>query len=78
MRKKVLSSSFSFTRYRSLVSCKVSKKENSLRKDSQQAHFIHSRVAMRLEHAQKFHTDYTVISADAMNKVHVGTLAVSR
>ena len=33
---------------------------------------------MCLEHAHKFRDDHTVISADAMNKVHVGTLAVSR
>ena len=31
-----------------------------------------------MEHANKFQSDYTIISADAMNKIHVGTLAVSR
>ena len=33
---------------------------------------------MRLEHAACFSENYTVVSADAMNKVPVGTLAVSR
>ena len=47
-------------------------------KESEEAHFIHSRAAICLEHAHKFRDDCTVISADALNKVHVGTLAVSR
>ena len=54
------------------------KKQNNQRKESEEAHFIHSRVAICLEHAHKFRDDCTVISADALNKVHVGTLAVSR
>ena len=65
-------------RYKSLVKCGVPKKDNSLRKESKNAHYIHCRVAMRLEHAARFHQDYLVISADAMNKIHVGTLAVLR
>ena len=66
------------SRYKSLVKCSVPKKDNSLRKDTKNAHYIHCRVAMRLEHASRFSEDYVVVSADAMNKVHVGTLAVSR
>ena len=54
------------------------KKQNNQQKESEQDHFIHSQVAMCLEHAHKFQDDYTVISADAMNKAYVGTLAVSR
>ena len=54
------------------------KKQKNQRKESEEAHFVHSRVAMCLEHTRKFRDDYTVISADTMNKVHVGTLAVSR
>ena len=36
-------------------------------------HFIHSRVRLRKEHANKYNADYTIITADAMNKIHVGT-----
>ena len=69
----------SFTiRYKSLVACKVPKKQNNQQKESKEAHLIHSRVAMCLEHAHKFQDDHTVTSADAVNKVHVSTLAVSR
>ena len=50
-------------------------KQNNQRKESEEAHFIHSRVAMCLEHAHKFRDDYTITSAGAMNKVHFGTLA---
>lgn len=71
--------SFSFTiRYKSLVACKVQKKQNNQRKENKEAHFIHSRVAMCLQHEHKFSDDYIVITADTRNKVHVGTLAVSR
>ena len=56
----------------------MSKKQNNQRKKNEEAHFIHSRVAMCLEHTQKFRDDYIVTSADAMKKVHVGTLAVLR
>ena len=41
------------------------------------AHFIHSRVGIIFEHAANFFKDYLVIIADAMNKIQVGTLAVS-
>ena len=65
-------------RYLSIIPCKVPKKDNSGRTENENNHFIHSRVGLRLEHAATYNTDYTVVSADAMNKIHVGTLAVSR
>ena len=64
--------------YKEHVACRVPMKDNSLRVNNERAHFIHSRVAMRLEHAAKFKDDYLILSADAMNKIHVGVLAVSR
>ena len=42
------------------------------------AQFIHSRIDIISEHAANFAKDYFVISADAMNKMQVGALAVSR
>ena len=42
------------------------------------AQFIHSRIDIILEHAANFAKHYFAISADAMNKIQVGTLAVSR
>ena len=64
--------------YKEHVACRVPMKDNSLRVNNERVHFIHSRVAMRLEHAAKFKDDYLILSADAMNKIHVGVLAVSR
>eukprot|EP00111_Clytia_hemisphaerica_P022411 TCONS_00065867-protein len=65
-------------RYLGIVPCKVPKKDNSGRTENENNHFIHSRVGMRFEHAATYNKDYSMISADAMNKIHVGTLAVSR
>ena len=33
---------------------------------------------LHMEQANKCNSDYTIISADAVNKIHAGTLAVSR
>ena len=60
--------------YKGYIAAKTPKKDNSGRPETTNAHFIHSKVNLRLEHATVFSEDYTVISADAMNKVHVGTL----
>jgi len=68
----------SSVRYKGIIGCKVPKKDNALRVENEEAHRIHCRVALRLEHGANFKDDYLVLSADAMNKVHVGTLAVSR
>ena len=67
----------SAARYKGLVQCKVSKKENSGINENEVNHFVHSRVGLRMEHANKYNPNYTIISADAMNKIHVGKLAVS-
>ena len=65
-------------RYLSLVDCKVPQKNNLIWKENEMAQFIHSRIDIILEHAANFAKDYFVISADAMNKIQVGELAVSR
>ena len=68
----------SAAQYKSLIQCKVPKKDNSGRNENGVNHFIHSRVGLRMEHANKYNYDCTIVNADAMNKIHVGTLAVSR
>ena len=39
-------------------------------------HIVHSRVRMRLEHSAEHAKVCLVVSADTMNKIHVGTYAV--
>ena len=69
----------SAARYKSLIQCKVLKKDNSGRNENGVFnHFIHSRVGFRMDHANKYNSDYTIINADTINKIHVGTLTVSR
>ena len=69
----------SAARYKSLIQCKVLKKDNSGRNENGVFnHFIHSRVGFRMERANKYNSDYTIINADTMNNIHVGTLTVSR
>ena len=65
-------------RYKNFLECKLLKKDNSLRIDTSATYSIHSRVRIRLEHLTKHAKSYVVVSADTVNKIHVGTLAVSR
>ena len=59
------------------IAC-VPKKDNSRHKDNIDAHYLLSRIKLRRELATYIPEEYAGISADSMNKIRYGTLAVSR
>ena len=65
-------------RYRGLIQARVPHKKNSYRENSENQHFLFSRVAYREELVTKFKDCAQFLSVDDMNKIHVGTPAVSR
>ncbi|KAJ8027303.1 hypothetical protein HOLleu_32412 [Holothuria leucospilota] len=65
-------------RYKGLVKAKLAKKRNDVRKENMDGHYYASRVRYRLEFGTKFEDETLMLSADCMNKVNIGGLAVSR
>ena len=67
------------SRYKSYIPARVPCKRNDIRKKSDDAHYLFSRVKMRREFAQEFNDEVAVISCDDMTKLKVGgILMVSR
>ena len=65
-------------RYHGLVSAKVLGKDNSLHSEHVNAHYAFAQVKYVRECCAGFEDEYLCLSCDDMNKVHVGSLAVSR
>lgn len=65
-------------RYTGLVQAKVPGKDNSQRKAHLDGHYAFAQANYVGELCQKFRDECVSISCDDMNKLHVGTLAVSR
>ena len=66
------------SRYTNLVKAKVPGKDNSQHKSNQDSHYALAQVKYALEFGECFSSDVVTFSCDDMNKVHVGSLAVSR
>lgn len=66
------------SRYKGLVKSKVAKKRNNLHRGNIDAHYYPSRVRYRLELGTEFEDETVMLSADCMNKIHIGGLAVSK
>ena len=69
---------FAAESYKSIIDATVPCKDNSLRKDNINAHYLSCRVKLRREFCTNFTEECTILSADSMNKIRYGTLAVSR
>lgn len=69
---------FSSKRYSKSVQAKVPAKKNCVRRENLDAHYFASRVKYRVEFGVKNRQNCSIISHDTMNKINVGTLAVSR
>ncbi|KAJ8029124.1 hypothetical protein HOLleu_28451 [Holothuria leucospilota] len=65
-------------RYSRSVEAKVPAKKNCVRKQNTDSHYLASRVKYRVEFAMQNEQFFSVMSCDTMNKINVGTLAVSR
>ena len=76
--KPVKKGTLTAKRYKSVVDACVPKKDNSRHKDNADAYYLLSRIKLRKELAAYIPEEYTVISADSMNKIRHGTLAGSR
>ena len=76
--KPVRKGTFAAEQYKSVIDAAVPCKDNSLRKDNVNAHYLSSRVKLRREFCAHFKEECTILSADSMNKIRYGTLAVSR
>ena len=66
------------TRYKGLVSARVPGKRNQYREFHQDQHYLFAQVAYRREMTEMFSKECAILSADDMNKIKVGALAVSR
>ncbi|KAJ8020324.1 hypothetical protein HOLleu_39890 [Holothuria leucospilota] len=64
--------------YKGLVKAKVASKRNDFHKKNEDGHYYAARMRYRLEFGRKSEDETIVISADCMNKVNIGGLAVSR
>ncbi|PIK35465.1 hypothetical protein BSL78_27713 [Apostichopus japonicus] len=65
-------------KYAQTVGAKVASKANNVRTESDKNHFFAARLKYRMEFMTQFHQNYVAVSFDTMNKIHIGTLAVSR
>ena len=61
-----------------MIDAAVPCKDNSRRKENLDVHYQLSRTKLRREMAAYFPDEITIVSADSMNKIRYGTLAVSR
>ena len=66
------------SRYTDLVQARVPGKDNSLHHSNEDSHFAFAQCNYAMEFGQHFSDTCETLSCDDMNKVHVGTLAVSR
>ena len=66
------------TRYKTLVSAHVPAKCNQYHENHEDQHYLFARVAYRREFTMKFKKEAAIFSCDDMNKIKVGSLAVSR
>ena len=66
------------SRYTDLVQARVPGKDNSLHHSNEDSHFAFAQCNYAMEFGQHFSDACVTLSCDDMNKVHVGTLAVSR
>ena len=66
------------TRYKALIAARVPEKRNQYREDHQDQHYLFTRVAYMREFSAMFSEECAIFSADDMNKIKVGALAVSR
>ena len=69
---------FTEARYKSMIDAAVPCKDNSRRKENLDVHYLLSRIKLWREMAAYFSDEITIVSADSMNKILDGTLAVSR
>ena len=76
--KPVKKGTLTAERYKSVVDACVPKKDNSRHKDNIDDHYLLSRIKLGRELAAYIPEEYTVISADSMNKIRYGTLTFSR
>ena len=65
-------------RYKGLVAAKVPGKRNQYREDHEDQHYLFAQVAYRREFSAMFDKECAIFSADDVNKIKVGALAVSR
>ena len=65
-------------RYKGFVAARVPGKRNQYREDHQDQHYLFAQVAYRREFSSMFDKECAIFSADDMNKIKVGALAVSR
>ena len=68
---------FTEARYKSMIDAAVPCKDNSRRKENLDAHYLLTRIKLWREMAAYFSDEITIVSADSMNKILDGTLAVS-
>lgn len=66
------------TRYQGKVHARIPKKRNDSRKEEPDAQYYTARVKYRVELASKHAGLFSLLSCDTMNRVSVGSLAVSR
>ena len=66
------------TRYKGLVAARVPGKRNQYREVHKDQHYLFPQVAYRHEFTAMFKNECAIFSADDMNKIKVGALAVSR
>ena len=76
--KPVKRGTFAAERYKGYIDAKVAPKDNSFRSPHINGHYLFSRIKLRGELATMCQEEVTSVSCDTMNKVKVGTLAVSR
>ena len=69
---------FAAENYEGLIDGKVAHKDNTGRKMHINDHYLNSRIKLRKEFAAYLSEECSTVSCDSMNKLRVGTLAVSR
>ena len=71
---------FTAARYKrqDVIDATVPCKDNSPRKGNLDTRYLLSRIKLRREMAAYFPVEIAIVSADSMNRIHYGTLAVSR
>ena len=69
---------FTAERYKGIIDGKVAFKDDSLMKQHVNGHYLLSRIKLRKEMFSHLDKEVTAVSCDMMNKLKVGTLAVSR
>ena len=68
---------FTVARYKSVIDAALPCKDNSWRKENLDVHYLLSKIKLPREMEAYFQDEITIVSADSMNKICYGTLAVS-